>query len=179
MPEYLVAPLTLYTANPSRKLCSCLSLILPACHRSACLLQRIAQYSPQPVAALRTSSRGLTSIVPRLHAIEVEDQPGGSTLDRARLLAAAGSALREVALHAAADARARLALQHLPQLLAAQQSACRSGRHIALKAPSERHAAAAVGSAQVFSISSEQSTYHVTPQVSVPQKVGPLQQRCL
>ena len=56
----------------------------------------------------------LTCIVPWAHTIEVEDQAGGPGLDRSGLLAAAGRALREVALHALADARRRLALQHLP-----------------------------------------------------------------
>ncbi len=47
----------------------------------------------------------LTRIVPRPHAVVVKDQAGGAALDGAGLLAAAGHALREVALHAAADAR--------------------------------------------------------------------------
>ena len=99
------------------------------------MLQHTAHSPFQVLETLRTPTPGLTSIVPWPHAVEVEDQPGGPALDRARLLAAAGGALREVALHAAADARARLALQHLPQLLAAQQQAYTSECNVALKAP--------------------------------------------
>lgn len=61
----------------------------------------------------------LTCIVPGPHAVEVEHKARGVAADGGCLLAAAGRALREVALHALADARPRFALQHLPQLLAA------------------------------------------------------------
>ena len=137
MPRHPVALLSPCTIKPSRNGSPCVGFRLIAAG-FACLPQRTAHSSSQAVEVLMKCTRGLTSIIPWPHAIEVEDQPRRPGLDRARLLAAAGRALREVALHTAADACTRLALQNLPQLLAAQQQAYGSGYNIALRAPTDR-----------------------------------------